>query len=148
SLCNNTSNSFDLNNASVKTGKLTLTGVITRGKGGANIIPPMKFTYDLTGTDQITQTGVSLSPTSFSTTNSNFQVGDMIMQSTTPSNVYCGVITAKAPGATTVYTLANGNYTGGTISATVFTTKNPPYNMNAYDIWGMYKSDFNTTQIT
>ncbi len=64
-----------------------------------------------------------------------------MLQCSSPS-VYCGAITAKTlSGSTYTYTLANCNYTGGTITATVTTTKNPPYNRWLYDSYGMYKSD-------
>src|SRR5205823_513853 len=40
------------------------------------------------------------------------------------------------------YTLANNSYTGSNaITTNVITTKNPPYNKDAYDSWGMCKSD-------
>lgn len=146
SLCPNTANSFDINNPSASMGKLTLLNFVDRGKGGANLLPPMTFTYDFT-TDGVTQTGVSLSPGSFTTTSGSFNVGDMIMESaTTP--VYCGVVTAiTQSGGNYTYTLANGNYTGSTVTATVYTTKNPPYEKDAYDSWGNYKSDYNLTAI-
>ncbi len=149
SLCPGTSNSFNQSTPSVKSGKLTLNSVVTRGKGGANLLPATQFSYELTGSQVNTATGASLSAGSFSTTNGNFQVGDMIMESGSP-NVYCGVITNASPpsGGVYTYTLQNGNYTGGTVTATVFTTKNPPYNKDAYDDWGLYKSDYHLTQIT
>ncbi len=147
-----TSNSFDISNPSVKYGKLTLNSVVTRGKAGLNLIPPISFQYDLTGSDQVSQTGVTLSPVngttpaSFTTTNGNFNVGDLIMS--TSLNTYCGVVTAKSGSGTYTYTLANSNYTGSTTTATVVTTKNPPYNKDAYDVWGMYKSDYSLTALT
>jgi len=144
SLCPNTSNSFSTSGNLL--GKLTLLSLVTRGKGGVSIIPPNQFQYDL-GSDGVTQSGVSLSPTNFVTTNGNFQVGDMIQG--TSLSLYCGVITAKsAPsGGNYTYTLANSNYTGATTTATIATTKNPPYNKDFWDIWGMYKSDANMTLI-
>jgi hypothetical protein len=147
SLCQGTTNSFDISNPSVKSGKLTLNNVVTRGKGGVNLLPAMQLSYDLTGTDANTQAGVSLSAGSFSTSNGNFQLGDMIQQIGSP-NTYCGVITGKSgSGGTYTYTLANGNYSGGTVTTTVSATKNPSYNKDAYDQWGLYKSDYNTTLI-
>ena len=147
SLCANTANSFDINNPSTLMGKLTLQNFVNRGKGGANLLPPMTFSYDFTGTDGVTQAGVSLSSGSFTTTSNSFNYGDMIMESaSTP--VYCGVITGiTSSGSNYIYTLSNGNYTGGTITATVYTTKNPPYEKDAYDSWGNYKSDYNLTTI-
>lgn len=142
SLCLNTSNSF-VNPGDLR-GKLTLLSLVTRGKGGASFMPPNQFQYDL-GSDVVAQAGVTLSPTNFVTSNGNFQVGDLIATNT----YYCGVITAKSPpsGGNYTYTLANSSYTGAIITANVFTTKNPPYNKDFWDIWGMYKSDANMTLI-
>jgi len=148
SLCPNTTNSFDLATHLVKSGKLTLTSVVTRGQGGVNLLPATQFAYELTGSDANLQTGVSLSPGSFTTTNGNFKVGDMIMQQG-GSNLYCGVITNVSPSGTQyTYTLANNTYTGGAITADVYKTKNPPYNKDAYDSWGLYKSDYSLSQIS
>jgi len=147
SLCPNTTNSFDIGSPTVKSGKLTLNSVAMRGKGGANLLPATQFSYDLTGADVNTQTGVSLSAGSFSTTNGTFQPGDLIMASGTP-NVYCGMITSvSSSGGTYTYTLADGSYTGSTTTATVFTTKNPPYNKDMYDSWGMYKGDLDLSKL-
>jgi len=141
SLCPYTVNSFDANNSAIKYGKLTLNSVAFRGKSGANLIPPIKFNYELLDSEKKTQAGVTLTQNSFSTTNSSFQKGDLIAQSTA-SNGFCGVITSiSVANGVYTYSLKNGNYTGGTISTTVYTTKNPPYNKNCYDMWNMYKSD-------
>ena len=149
SLCANTTNSFDINNPGIKTGKLTLLNLVTRGKGGASLVPGVSFGYDLTNPEQVSQTGVSLNLTngiySFSTNNGGFNIGDLIWSSTL--NTFCGVITDKSPSSPYVYTLANCQYSGSSTTATVATTKNPPYNKDAYDSWGMYKSDYNITAI-
>jgi len=145
SLCSNTINSFDITNPSVKFGKLTLNSVVTRGKAGINLLPPTQFQYDL-GADGITQSGVTLSPGNFITTNGNFKIGDLISTPASP-NIYCGMISAKSPTSPYTYTLVNGNYTGATTTTTVFTTKNPSYNKDSYDIWGLYKSDYNISTI-
>jgi YD repeat-containing protein len=132
------------------TGKLTLLSLNTRGKGGVNMLPAIRFQYDL-GSDAITQSDATLTaanggtPANFTTTNGNFNVGDLIMA--TPFNVvYGGVIMGKSQsGGTWTYTLTNCTYTGSTTTASVTTTKNPPYSKDGYDIWGMYKSDYNTS---
>src|SRR5690606_28744867 len=75
--------------------------------------------------------------------NGDFEVGDLIV---TDNGIFCGVIIKREPsGGNFVYTLANNTYTGSSFTANVRTTKNPPYNKDAYDGWGMYKSDFNAT---
>jgi Family of unknown function (DUF5977) len=151
SLCPGTSNSFTTPGTLL--GKLTLLSVGTRGKGGANLLPPSTFQYDL-GNSAVTQAGCTLlgkplatGPSSFSTTNGNFNVGDMVMNTTT--NSYLGVISAKTPsGSNWVYALINSFYTWPASTATITTTKNPPYFKDAYDAWGMYKSDINTSTLT
>jgi hypothetical protein len=127
-------------------GKLTLKYISTRGRSGA-LFPAMKFEYD--PENDAVQAEVQLnstasSPVRFSTTNNDFKVGDLIMSPTV--NAYLGVIIAKSGTGTYTYTLANGNYNfpDGATTLTARTTKNPPYNQDAYDAWGMYKSDFNT----
>ncbi len=148
SLCPGTTNSFDYSNPSIKSGKLTLNSLVTRGKGGANLLPALQFSYDLSSADQNTQTGVSMSAGSFSTTNGNFVKGDLIMMSGSP-NVYCGVISSVSQsGSTYTYSLTNSSYTAGTTTATVYRTKNPPYNKDFYDEWGMYMSDINLTTVS
>jgi len=151
-LCLNTSNSFTDISTGQLFGKLTLLNVSTRGKGGAAIIPPTRFQYDL-GSNAVTQTGVTLTgangstPANFTTTNNNFKVGDLVM--CPPLNAFCGVITKKTlSGSTYTYSLANCNYTATATTTTVTTTKNPPYNKDAFDAWGMYKSDINATLLT
>jgi YD repeat-containing protein len=142
SLCKNTSNSFYTEGQLL--GKLSLTALTTRGKGGANIFPPVRFEYDLQSNPvDVTLTGANGStPASFTTTNGDFKEGDLI--TSTSLNAFCGVIIKKSSSSPYTYTLANCSYTGGTITAAVRTTKNPPYNKDAYDAWGMYKSDINT----
>jgi YD repeat-containing protein len=150
SLCPGTSNSFDsygTGNANVKTGKLTLNALVNRGKGGANMLPPMKFEYEIPAEDSKTATG-SLTATSFSTTTAVFQKGDLLVTNNA-QNTYCGVVTqVTANAGTTTYQLANSSYTASAGSIPVKTTKNPPYNKDGYDMWGMYKSDYNTSVIS
>jgi hypothetical protein len=144
SLCSSTTNSYDINNFSVLQGKLTLLSVLTRGKKGVSLVPPIQFGYDLTGTDIQSQSGVSLASYGgyFTTTSANFNVGDLLMLSGTPST-YLGVITSSSfSGGIWTYNMLNGKYTGGPITATIYKTKNPPYQKDFNDMWGMYKSDY------
>jgi hypothetical protein len=158
SLCPSTNNSFNIFNANPSPaaweGKLTLNSVVTRGTGGTNLIPPTQFAYELTGPDPVSQSNVAFTNATapyspyFTTTNTNFHVGDMIQTNGSPG-IYCGVITAITPvtGGQYAYSLAGGGFAGlpqgGTLN--IHTTKNPPYNMNAYDAWGMYKADADPT---
>jgi hypothetical protein len=147
SLCRGTRNSFfDVNWNVAQLGKLTLKYISTRGRNG-DLFPPMKFEYD--PEEDAVQAEVKIispSPTRvyFSTTSDDFKVGDLIMSPTL--NAYLGVIVAKSGTGIYTYSLANGKYSfpNGETTLTIRTTKNPPYNNDAYDAWGMYKSDFNT----
>jgi Family of unknown function (DUF5977) len=149
SLCPGTSNSFTTPGALL--GKLTLRSVETRGKGGVNLLPPSLFQYELTApvTETVTmaaRTSTS-TPATFTSTSGNFNVGDMVINP--QINQYYGMITARAPsGSGWAYTLANSLFTGVSANLPLTTTKNPPYNKDAYDSWGMFKGDINTTLLT
>jgi hypothetical protein len=148
SLCAGTKNSFDAFAGPIfpTQGKLTLKNVIMRGKGGTALLPPTKFEYELSGTDVVTATG-TLTSTSFTTTNGNLNVGDLLRIDDF-SQLYCGAITSKTPsGGNYIYAITNSLYAGGASTKIMRTTKNPPYNKDAYDMWGMYKSDINTVLI-
>ncbi len=146
SLCPNTTNSYNTLNTVTPgplTGKLTLKALTMRGKGGASSLPSMQFSYELPPDMAKSATG-TVSPTSFVTSTTVFQVGDMLQSNGT----YYGQVT-NFDGAST-YTLANSSLPAGSsgVSLTLTTTKNPPYYMDAYDMWGLYKGDYNETAIT
>jgi hypothetical protein len=127
-----------------RTGKLKLTSVKFRGRKGVGLLPAVKFDYDLSGDDLKTATG-SLSPGSFVSTSNAFEVGDLLgtNDSWIYDRIYCGVIVSKTQnGSNYTYTLKNGVYSGGTITKELRTTKNPAYHKDAYDSWGMFKSDY------
>ena len=158
SSCPSTDNSFNIFTANpgpaAWEGKLTLNSVVTRGAGGTNLIPPTHFAYELTGPDVVSQNSVAFTNATapyspyFTTANTNFHVGDMIETTGSPA-IYCGVITLITPvtGGQYAYSLAGGGFgvlpQGGALN--IQTTKNPPYNMNAYDSWDMYKADADLT---
>ncbi len=145
SLSAGTNNSFDVFDPGTKYGKLTLKKLNFRGKGGASLLPPTLFEYELSGSDLKSQNNVTLTSSSFSTTNGSFSVGDLIQ---TTDGLYCGVITKSVlSGSTYTYTLANSLYVGGSTTANIQTTKNPPYNKDAYDSWGLFKSDIKVALI-
>ncbi len=148
SLCASTTNSFDIfGNTNSKTGKLTLKSMTMRGKGGICQLPPTNFEYELSGDQFVTATG-SLSTSSFTTANPGFIAGDLLMTDDA-NKTYCGVITKKTPsGSNFIYDLKNSLFTGTNNNIAIRTTKNPPYNKDSYDMWGMYKSDFDVSLIS
>lgn len=140
-LCKGTTNSFDPSAVSQKSGKLSLSSLRFRGVGGANLTPPIEFEYNLSGSELKTASG-TLSSTSFLSSSSTFEVGDLL-ETDEISSVYCGVIIAKEQtGSNYLYTLKKSRYSAGSTTKQVRTTKNPPYDKDAFDMWGTYKSDY------
>ncbi|TKC60291.1 hypothetical protein FBD94_15410 [Pedobacter hiemivivus] len=140
-LTKGTVNSFDINNAASKSGKLSLNSIAYRGKGGASLLPPIKFSYDLDETSANKSSG-SLNYPYYSTANGNYNIGDLLETADFGTQVFCGVIVSKSTsGSGYIYTLRNGNNTGNA-NRSVQKTKNPPYNKDFYDSWGMYKADY------
>jgi hypothetical protein len=155
SLCPETSNSFDLtlstglpplNDASYpKQGKLTLNGVRFLGKGGADLLPAMRFEYDLeepvTGTSYLYS---SAGTYKFLRPNSGLIEGDLIEFISGTKKCY-GLVKSINGQEHSLKILGRSIPSSGSI--TFKSTKNPPYNENYVDIWGLYKSDFdpNTT---
>jgi hypothetical protein len=151
-----TSNSFDFNlfrgvvpygadqtdpSVYAKYGKLTLNRVSFLGKAGADLIPPLKFQYELdkplTGKSDLVNLAGKYS---FNVSNSGLIEGDLI-KFTVAANSYYAVIMSLA-GNVHNLKIVGKNLTppAGTIDWRQ--TKNPPYNKDAYDSWGLYKSDY------
>jgi hypothetical protein len=145
SLCMGTANS-DAGN-----GKLSLKKLTFNGKGGLNLLPSQIFDYELSVADQkngsvfinndidaATKKGTFTSATAFS-------AGDIIKFASGSVNYFCTVLEAinsntyRAKYLTTLPPVS--------VSYPANTTKNPPYNKDAYDLWGMYKSDININTV-
>ncbi|WP_288882445.1 hypothetical protein [Pedobacter panaciterrae] len=144
SLAKATTNSFEMYSTGTKEGKLTLKSVKFRGKGGVSLLPSTDFEYELDPSESKSFTG-TLSSNSFIGSSTAFNVGDLLANAST--GAFYGVIIAKGSptGGNSTYTLKNSTYSGGAITATLKTTKNPPYNKEFYDLWGMYKADYSYT---
>jgi hypothetical protein len=154
SLCPNTTNSFSLFSPSVKSGKLTLKQLIIRGKEFTSLLPPMKFEYELSATDQVSGsiTMVNNSSGWFAQFNSttDFNEGDILsfQQNTLTHNIVITKKTIQGGGNkqynfTFLTTPEYGNYT-----VTATTTKNPVYKKDNYDLIGFYKSDYIADNMT
>lgn len=169
SLCPGTPNSYDpggyatyFNQAGqIANGKLTLLSVDMQGKGGTLMTPPTTFQYDLDPTDpknqdnisfsapvatSVTQNGVALTlytGTITTQTSANFRPGDILKFQSGGQTYYC-TLTAASDNTNTNFNVRYLNTapsgTGAGIAAVK--TKNPPYNKDAYDMWGCYKSDY------
>lgn len=148
SLCPGTTNSFPIAGPYYPSGKLTLDSVGFRGKGGASNFPELIFGYDLPASSVKTATGVWVNNGSMTSAYGNFVQGDMIMNSNYPFT-YFGVINGPPSysNGTYYYSFENSNYNGPNLNVNVQTTKNPPYNKDAFDSWGSYKSDIYMTGV-
>lgn len=145
SLAQNTPNSYDLDN-SKNLGKLTLFSINFLGKGGAVTSPAVEFEYDLDpnidfnkGTLKLNQLPVNKKAT-LEILSGTFQKGDIIKYFVGTDEYFSTVLSKVGNTLEVLYlgiiptTLNN--------SIHVVKTKNPPYNKDAVDIWGMYKSDY------
>ncbi|KIA95230.1 hypothetical protein OC25_07920 [Pedobacter kyungheensis] len=151
SLCDGTYNSYfkDYNyNASgqKKIGKLTLLSVENLGKNDSRIAPPTEFEYDLDPTlaenHDLVQLNDSGNQRQILVNQSNtFQVGDILKFSLGTQSYFCTVVSKNGNTLNVQYINAGPPAnTSGSVNAVK--TKNPPYNKDAVDLWGMFKSDY------
>lgn len=154
SLAKGTTNSFDpegsiyraspnVSAADVKLGKLTLNSVTFKGKGGIDYLPPIKFGYDLykknlQGFVSSINNAVKTVTISFNPNSETFEEGDIV---TFNQNgvAYHGYVANLSPGYLFLKNISSPPRVGQIDG--LDKTKNPPYNKDLYDIWGMYKSD-------
>ncbi|KKO90759.1 hypothetical protein AAW12_14545 [Sphingobacterium sp. Ag1] len=136
SLVKNTPNSFRIEKPDTKLGKLTLNGIHLRGKGGADLLPVTRFSYEQ---EVATFKGNIVGKNQFTSTNPSLQLGTMVEK----SGQYVGMI-VKIDQSTKTFTLANGADLGDNRNDVDFRiTKNPDYCKDCHDIWGFYKGDLN-----
>lgn len=129
-------------------GKLTLDAIHFQGKGGSKLIPPTRFGYELEdplrGNGYMVQeAGIfNLNKFSMSQASSSLVIGD-ILKIFSRERVCYGLVYEISGGLHKIKILGdkrpyNNQYASWEL------TKNPPYNKDHYDMWGMYKSDFNS----
>lgn len=161
SLCSQTRNSFSDANVEAKLGKLTLNSINVLGKGGANLLPLTEFSYEdqdlskFTGTLTFPTTTTAYSSVTTSATPDKALIsGDLVNVKMNDGKIYTAYVAAVSQIATsqwgvTISFIGNVNppstYVNTAIS--ISRTKNPNYNAEAYDKWGMYKCDYNTNEI-
>ncbi|MEM9326841.1 MAG: hypothetical protein AAGA85_14340 [Bacteroidota bacterium] len=120
-------------------GKRTLRSLTFRGKGGAGgFIPPMRFDYDL---DEPWETG-AIFEGQLTIDNGELQEDDIIE---TKAGFY--LVGRKAIDGTYAVTNIGGpnvvqDRVGVQLNIEWRRTKNPAYNEQLYDIWNMYKPDY------
>jgi len=153
SLSPETANSFDSklvasspsldDSAYPRNGKLTLKEVEFLGKSGADLLPSVKFNYDYD--NPVSGSGVlavNNGVYTFAQSNSALSAGDIITFNQNGKACYA-LVTAVTDNAHTLKVLGKNSPMSGTISYQK--TKNPPYNKEAYDVWGLYKPDYQNT---
>lgn len=129
--------------------KLTLEEISFRGKGGADLMPPTKFGYDLAdplnGAAAITSLSLFSRKYRIQQPNTELIAGDLV-KITTQNVVSYGLVESVSSSYFDVRVIGGGN---PATNATAYwsQTKNPPYNKDAYDLWGMYKSDFKISDL-
>ncbi|GAA0884076.1 hypothetical protein GCM10009120_26740 [Sphingobacterium siyangense subsp. cladoniae] len=140
SLAKGSVTSFNFTNPSSKQGKLTLKSLKVRGKGGVSYLPATEFGYELSAIEQNKGYG-TIGVNAITGATSKFEVGDLV-ETDEASPIYCGYVDqVTQTGSTYSYVIKGGagsslGYKG------IRRTKNPPYQNNKYDYWGMYKADF------
>lgn len=155
-LCPETENSFDFSLVDVpnpstddadypRLGKLSLESVYFKGKGGADLLPPLRFSYELDnpkgGNGSISKASESGENQYVLTqTNSTLVTGDIIKWNNGSRRIYA-VVRSISGSAHELLILGKNKPNEGSVSAWT-QTKNPPYNDQAFDHWGMYKPDY------
>jgi hypothetical protein len=127
-----------------KLGKLTLNSISFKGKGGEeSLVPDMNFYYDyrnpeiISGNINSIDVSGKLALINVSSLN-KFSVGDLIKFSQN-SNEFYGYVKNNTTSLS-VKIISQDLPTSGWCN--IQKTKNPPYNKDLYDMWGMYKADF------
>lgn len=155
SLVPNTANSFvssiDVLNSTAqssnfKTGKLTLKSVKFYTKGGASLIPETKFEYDSEYSFQGSLYTAGDGSRNLSVSNfalHDFFVGEILRFKYNGSNIYAYITEINPDSNNLKIKIIEGSGVPSHISKLVITkTKNPPYNKDFYDMWSMYKVDY------
>ena len=141
SLGKGSTTSFNFSNPSNKLGKLTLRSIKVRGKGGVSILPQTEFGYNLAEADQRKGQG-TIANGSITGSNAIYDVGDLIETDET-NPIFCGYVNEVTKVGTTYNYVLKGNESLSNLGIrNIRRTKNPPYQSDKYDYWGMYKSDY------
>jgi hypothetical protein len=122
--------------------KLTLTSLSFLGKAGADLTPPIQFGYEtkdlLHGSGNITSNNGN-GVFNFRQTSSGLSGGDIIKFAF--NNKTCYALVQTATGADHLLKIV-GKFPAGLGLIDWRRTKNPPYNGDYVDMWGLYKSDY------
>jgi hypothetical protein len=127
-------------------GKLTLNSIEFAGKNGTKITPPISFEYDLDVSKPENNDNIRILPNSSVRQiqlgdASKFNEGDLLRFSVNQVEYYL-VILKKEGSLCKVQYLGKVPAFQNERTAQAFRTKNPPYDKDRYDMWGLYKSDY------
>jgi len=140
-------------------GKLTLNNIRVYGRNQVQLMPSTNFNYELDNpVSESMQIGFSAGDVGFSgrmgridcSGPNDFNVGDIIKCEVNSKTFYM-TLTKAIPYYGAPNSLYDVLFLGPNIPAaadkwkytTATQTKNPPYTADFYDIWGMFKSDYN-----
>ncbi|MDW3196100.1 MAG: hypothetical protein R8G66_27255 [Cytophagales bacterium] len=124
-----------------KLGKLTLNSLELQGKEGRSVTPPIEFSYDLQNGPVVGQAWSVAGDQAIMVENAqDIQPGDLLK---TTSGSYF-VVDYSADGFWFLRNIAGDNLAITEQTISFEKTKNPPYDREAFDIWGYYKSDFDS----
>jgi hypothetical protein len=156
--CTNTTNSFAAN-GNAPLGKLSLQCISFFGNNqsqlsnGNQLLPSTNFVYELvnplqgsiTFTSVPNPTNTSSAVCTISSPSTAFNIGDIL--SFGPSSFYYGTILSGSMASGYQMLVFGPNGTIGLSTTTSYSasqTKNPPYMQNMVDLWGFFKSDYNS----
>jgi len=132
---------YDLN------GRLSLKSVLFKGRSGESIIPSIKFEYEnqylISGKGTVHEINDKLSNINryeLRTQNDELEIGDIITFNNSSSKCFATVYSLNSDGNYLIQYLGKNKLSSGDIDFQ--TTKNPPFNVENYDEWGMYKGDY------
>ena len=127
-------------------GKLTLKSMQLLGKGGTQVVPKMEFSYDVPSSP-ISTSAAEVNGTSLLLTNqTDLNEGDMLLVNKGSQVGYFVVSSNSLDDFGVIYTSLRpinkvevSTFNG---QITYQKTMNPPYEEDNFDMWGMYKTDF------
>lgn len=145
-LCPNTINSFHPNSPEEKKGKLSLTSLRFLGRGGSSLLPDMKFGYEVKNPKPYVVRFEQVSGTndfSFFAADFELEVGDIVKFKVESQDLYGLILETNFEVNRHKIRIIEGNSSSlEGIDALICQTKNPPFNKDKVDVWGLYKSDF------
>lgn len=125
---------------SVLKGKLTLKSIKFLGKSLLSVLPPISFEYDF---NNPTSGNLDIDFTNNQLTTTNIlNTGDILYLSSYDNGSYVLVTDNISAGVYRFKKVGQFDMTSNVNNIPFKVTKNPPYDINAFDDWGYYKCDY------